>query len=200
MRASRPAKRQSSEQCKASILARFHALQVALEHPDQIPVEFVNATSSITSFLELEIMGLGISRIGSRNTAIKYANLELSHIASERGSNGWDLLDRLRKMIYEKHLPNSGRRSVAAKNNRLTEKIENIQLKLDQTERLMLSQSRAYVWLLSELRGLASSQNIDENARRRISLLLKSNSETFAHLFESDNITHARGGTIVDIT
>lgn len=179
-------KRPTASQCKESIAARYRALKLALKDPSNAPRALVVACRTSTAFQQLELPSHGISRLGSRNTAVKYANIVLADVASERSKSGWELIDELRKTVDRKLSPSTGRRSVAAKNRRLQARIAELENKLDQSDRLMLAQSRAYFWLLQEIRGLSNDRNVDTMTKEKIGLLLRSNSETFSHLFDPD--------------
>ena len=193
-------KRPTASQCKESIIARYEALKLALKDPGDAPRALVVACRTSAAFQQLELPSHGITRLGSRNTAVKYANIVLADVASERSKSGWELMDELRKTVDRKLSPLKCRRSVAEKNRRLQARIAELENKLDQSERLMLAQSRAYFWLLQGIRGLAGSRNMDTMTREKIGLLLRSNSDTFSHLFGPDTPAQPGGGQIVGIS
>ena len=188
-----------SKKIEDSIRARYAALKQAVHDKDCAVPALISGCRTATSFQLLDLPDLGIHRIGSRNTMVKYANRVLAGPDSAQSDTGWHTLDSLRKAVRKKHLATENPRSVSARNKRLAQAQEALRMKLDQSERLMLAQSKAYLWLLQELRGLALSQNLDSRARDRLRLLLHTHEEVFGRIFESDAIGHVREANIVEM-
>lgn len=189
-------KRPTPDACSSSIRARAETLEKYLRSSGAPPAEILNGCKSIAAFQRLSLKKLGITPIGSRNTLVKYANLVLAE--SAKGLTGWEYLNALRKRVDRKFRATNSR-STKAREQRMQARAAKLQRNLDQTERLMFAQSKAYLSLLQEVAGLARARNVPKEVRERLYVLLKSHNDTFGHLFESGTDTGATEMNVVSL-
>ena len=61
------------------------------------------------------------------------------------------------------------------------------------------AQSKAYLWLLNEVSGIANNKTIGSETRHRLLNLLNNHDELFSYLFEPELTSEIRPGNIVEI-
>lgn len=189
--------RPTKEQCVSNIRARAEVLRSIVDGSLEPDPELVKACRTILEFQRFSRRRIGIQKFGSRNTMIKYADMQLQDEGSKR--TGWEYLNSLRLAVKEKCDEIVTPRSAAARHRRDTARIEDLTDRLDQTERLLLSQSKAYLWLVQEIGGLAKSRRFSKDLRESLYALLKSHTETFGHLFDPDAEPKSKSGSVVGI-
>ena len=77
--------------------------------------------------------------------------------------------------------------------------VRDLTQRLDQSERMLLSQSKAYMWLLQEINGLARSRRFSKDVRESLYIVLKSHADTFGHLFDPDTRSRDDADNVVGI-
>ncbi len=176
--------RSTKLQLESSIRARVSALKSLIDGKQPIDRSLVKACRSAAAFQHYHQNKLGITRFGSRNTFVKYANSVLSDEVEE--VSGWQYLNGLRQTVDSKFGNSLNPRSAAEVHRRDMAAIQDLEKRLDQNERMLLSQSKAYMWLLQEISGLAQSRRFSKDFRESLYVLLKSHSDTFGYLFDPD--------------
>ena len=124
-----------------------------------------------------------VTKIGSRNTLFKYADQVLASLQNPDGDTGWKYLDWLRREAKEAAAKESGRRTKGAFQARARERQTQMGEELTALQITMTAQSKAYLWLLKGISGIANSQTIEPATRQRLLNLLNEHDELFGALF-----------------
>jgi len=191
--------RLSSEACKSSIYSRCEALQQALKSIKTAPRELIEACDSAVDLAALELIEKGITRLGSRNTLFKYADLLLTHLKTPDGESGWKYLDWLRQEVKAAAAKQIDRRSKTARQARTTERHEQMGDELSALQVTMTLQTKAYLWLIKELSGVAASRATEPATRQRLLNLLNNHDELFGHLFSPEFDADVRPSNVAEI-
>ena len=186
------------ETCKSSVNARCEALQNALGSIKDAPKELLAACDSAVALAALEIPSLGIFRLGSRNTLFKYADQVLASFKNPKGENGWKYLDWLRGEVKTAAAKEASRRSKKAVLARTKEREKQTSVELLALQVTMTAQSKAYLWLLKEISGIANSQSIESATRQRLLNLINNHDELFGALFGPE-LTAVRPKNVLEI-
>jgi hypothetical protein len=189
----------NSEKCKSSVYARYEALQSGLRSIKNAAPELIEACESAAALAALEMPDLGITRLGSRNTLFKYADQVLTHKQMPAGESGWMLLNMLRKAVKAAAANNSGKRTKAARQERAKTLQSQTSDNLSAVRIAMTTQSKAYLWLLKEISGIAHGKSIEPATRQRLLNLLNHHDELFGHLFGPELAVEIRPENVTSI-
>lgn len=173
----------NSDTCKSSVNARCEAMQHAIRSIKDAPTDLLNACDSAVALAALEIPALGINRLGSRNTLFKYADQVIDSLHNPEGETGWKYLDWLRREVKAAAAKEASRRTTGARQTREGELHTQMSEELSILQVTMTTQSKAYLWLLKEISGIANSQAIESATRHRLLNLLNEHDELFGALF-----------------
>ncbi|MEM1174016.1 MAG: hypothetical protein AAGI27_04335 [Pseudomonadota bacterium] len=189
--------RSTKTQCESSIRARATALKSLIDGEQPIDRSLVKACRSAVAFQRYRHKKLGITPFGSRNTLVKYANSVLGNEVDNK--TGWQYLNDLRQAVHIKFRNTLSPRSAAEVHRRDMATVRDLTQRLDQSERMLLSQSKAYMWLLQEINGLARSRRFSKDVRESLYIVLKSHADTFGHLFDPDARSRDDADNVVGI-
>jgi len=174
-----------------TVLARERVLLGILEGRLDICRQVMSGIDSTTTFASWEWRSHGIVKL-ARGTLRKFANQALGRRSAGAEMTGWRYLDDLRKavkrLIEVHHSPRSKAAKAIKENSKLVEKSSLIK----DLEVSMLRQSRAYLNLLQQVRGLANSGSVQVGTRTRLFNILNSHDELFGDLFGPEIIHSLR--------
>ena len=189
----------NSETCKSSVYARCEAMQHALGSIKDAPADLLNACDSAVTLAALEIPALGIIRLGSRNTLFKYADQVIDSLHNPEGETGWKYLDWLRREVKAAAAKEASRRTKGARQTRARERHTQMGEELSILQVTMTTQSKAYLWLLKEVSGIANSQATESATRQRLLNLLNEHDELFGALFGPELAQAIRPKNVTEI-
>lgn len=165
-----------------SLKAREKVLLEIIGSDVPVSAQVAVAVQSTTNFANWEWPTKGITRL-ARGTARKYSIILFSNLADGDGGDGWRYLDNLRKAVKDRVQTSTSKRSVASRIVVTTRKAEEQLQKTRALEKAMLLQSRAYLSLLQQVRGLAYGKSEQPISRLRIVNILNGHDELYGSLF-----------------
>lgn len=165
-----------------SVLARRQALLDVAKNDVPLTSSLVNAVGTTTAFANWDLREKGISKMG-RNTLRKVADQVLNGALASPEISGWRYLDSLRRGVKAKSRAASSNRGVAAKHHKLLRQKEELLGQLQTLEASVAVQTKAYLFLFQQLRGLAKNSDIGLAVQVRIFNILNDHDELYGAIF-----------------
>jgi len=180
--------KQSPESCRDNVYARYEALQYALSNLNLVPIEILDACESQSSLAALAFTQYGITPL-ARNSMYKYADQVLAeHKIPEgekkAGENGQHYLDWLRKHVREKALKEIGYRTKAARIQRNKQHKQKSQHNQQQAEEHSLRVSKAYLHLLTQIKGMQADDSLELLFRKKLINIVQDHDQLYGDLFD----------------
>lgn len=164
-----------------NVKARYDLLVSGLACPTKVSQTVARALSGQRAFCALSIADSAISAI-ALNT-LKALAKELYAAEAGPDNNGFALLDRMRIQLKELLEATPSVRSVKAKNERASERLQKAEGKVISVEQQSACRSKAYFDLYSKLMTFVKKDALDDATRFTLFKLLEQHSASFGYLF-----------------
>lgn len=173
-----------------NVRARHDLLIAGIKTPPCVDKAVPASLVSQRAFAALNLPKLKIMPI-ALNTLKSLAD-ELFTQPDENGKTGFSYLDALRVRLGKSIMEAAATRTVKAKAERVKDKTDNLEARINATEAHSIKLQKAYSSLYATVNGLIKNGGLQAEAQERLYRVLENHHATYANLFEP-NISSATG-------
>ena len=185
--------REGFSKAQNAVLARSHALDVALKDPYALPKNFIESCKNSPAFARYQSADLGIARIGSRNTYYKHAEALVS--------GGRKDIEARRRKVYAICAPmwalqasrNMGDFDHAPAGD------HDYEDRLRNAQECIVKQSKAFFALWRTISALLKSDKVNEFTKKALSNTLNELDEMFSDVWDPDVVIEMRPNNVRNI-